>query len=78
MALVLLIGAVSPSAAMAQRDQQERDIIDARLEGYASGGQPVNVTLPPSSVGLTWVALVVLGAICVGGLFKDAKRSHLD
>ena len=76
---VLLIGAIAPSAALAQRDKPERDVIDARLEGYADDKQsPINVTLPPASEGLTWVALIVLGAICVGGLFKDAKRSHLD
>jgi hypothetical protein len=73
LATAALALALSPAAALAQREEKERDIVDARLEGYAN-----SVTLPPGSVGLTWVALIVLGAICVGGLFKDAKRSHLD
>ena len=73
LALGVLMVAMSPAAALAQRDQVERDIVDARLEGYSQG-----VTLPPASNGLTWVALIVLGAICLGGLFKDAKRTHLD
>ena len=74
LALGVLMLTLSPAAAaLAQRNQVERDIVDARIEGYAEG-----VTLPPASTGMTWVALIVLGAICVGGLFKDAKRTHLD
>lgn len=73
LALGVLMLTLSPAAALGQRDQVERDIVDARLEGYSEV-----VTLPPASNGLTWVALIVLGAICVGGLFKDARRTHLD
>ena len=73
LALGVLMLTLSPAAALGQRDQVERDIVDARLEGYTQG-----VTLPPASNGLTWVALIFLGAICIGGLFKDARRTHLD
>ena len=73
LALGVMMLTLSPAAALGQRNQVERDIVDARLEGYTEG-----VTLPPGSTGMTWVALIVLGAICVGGLFKDARRTHLD
>jgi hypothetical protein len=63
----------SPSRALARSDEPEPDVVDARLEGY--GG---NVTLPSSSSGLTWVLFVVLAVVGSAGLFKDAKRSHLD
>ena len=63
----------TPLAALAARDEPEREIIDGRLEGYAS-----NVTLEGGSTGLTWVVFIILTVICLGGLFKDAKRTHLD
>jgi len=65
--------ALSPAAVMAQRDQPDRDFVDARLEGYEQ-----SVTLPPTGTALTWIAMIVLGVLCCAGLFKDAKRSHLD
>jgi hypothetical protein len=73
LATAVLLLALSPAAALAQRDQAERDFVDARLEGY-----PTSVTLKPAGDAMSWIALLVLGALCVGGLFKDAKRSHLD
>ena len=63
----------SPSPALAARDEPEPDVVDARLEGY--GG---NVTLPGGSSGMTWVLLIILAVVGCAGLFKDAKRSHLD
>ena len=66
--------ALAPATtALARSEEQEAEPIDARLEGYKN-----SVSLPESSNGLTWVAMIVLGAICCGGLFMDAKRSHLD
>ena len=67
-ALVLL-----PATALARQDTPEREVVDARLEGYKD-----NISLPKGSEGLTWVSMVILGVLCCGGLFKDAKRSHLD
>ena len=72
--ITIAVLALAPATTvLARSEEQEPDPVDARLEGY-----PTNVSLPESSSGLTWVALVFLGAICVGVLFKDAKRSHLD
>jgi hypothetical protein len=61
------------SSALARSDQPEKDVYDARLEGYQN-----NPTLPAGGSGLTWVAMIVLGVLCCAGLFKDARRTHLD
>jgi hypothetical protein len=75
--LGLLIVVSAPTAALAQ--PEEREIIDARLEGYAAEkNQPVNVTLEGGSTALTWVTFTVLAVIGLGAMFKDAKRTHLD
>ena len=57
----------------AARDEVEVDPIDARLEGYST-----NVSLPEVSSGLTWIIFVVLMVFVAAGLFKDARRTHLD
>jgi hypothetical protein len=71
--IVLLVLLAAPTSLLARSNEPEREPIDARLEGY-----PANVSLESHSTGLTWVLLIVMGAIVFGGLFKDAKRSHLD
>ena len=53
--------------------QDEDKIYDARLEGYGT-----KLTLDNSSTALMWLLLVVLTAMCVGVMFKNAKRTHLD
>ena len=65
--------AMSPATALAQKDNQEHDVYDARLEGYAA-----NKTLPGGGSALTWIAFVFLAVVAAAGLFKDAKRTHLD
>ena len=70
---IIAVLALAPATAFARQDTPEREVIDARLEGYAA-----NPSLPGGSEGLTWVAMIVLGVLCCGGLFKDAKRTHLD
>ena len=72
-AIVVGVLLAAPSVVLAARQEVEREMLDARLEGY-----PANVTLENHSTAMTWVLLVVLGVITFGGLFKDAKRSHLD
>jgi hypothetical protein len=71
--LIAAMALLPASTALARQDTPEREVVDARLEGYSQG-----LTLPKGSDGLTWVALVFLGVLCCGGLFKDARRSHLD
>jgi hypothetical protein len=49
------------------------EVYDARLQGYTE-----TVQLDSGSTALTWLLLIALGVLCLGVLFKDAKRSHLD
>jgi len=65
--------AITPATAMAQQGSDEHDVYDARLEGYAG-----NKTLPGGGQALTWIAFVFLAIVACAGLFKDAKRTHLD
>ncbi len=62
-----------PLAALAADSPEEREILDARLEG-----KPMNVTLDSGSSALTWILFGILTAVALGGLFKDARRTHLD
>ena len=66
--------AMAPATAMAQRGgDEEHDLYDARIEGYAE-----NKTLPTGGTALTWIAFIFLSVVACAGLFKDAKRTHLD
>ena len=69
-AIVML--ALAPATARAAEDEEE-GVYDARHEGYAN-----SVTLPIKTSGGTWFLFVILMVIGAGGLFKDARRSHLD
>jgi len=53
--------------------QEEDDVRDARLEGYAS-----KVSMDTGGNGLTWIAFIIMAVIGVSALFKSSKRSHLD
>ena len=70
MRVCLFVAALSPAAALGQEEEVERD---ARLEGYAT-----KVALDGDSTALTWILLVFLGAVTMGVMFKNAKRTHLD
>jgi hypothetical protein len=48
---------------------------DARLEGY---GKDEKVAMEDRSTAMTWVGFSFCALIALLGLFKDAKRSHLD
>ena len=73
--LAVLVGVagllISPASVLAQ--DPEDKVYDARLEGYGT-----NLTLESSSTALMWLLLFVLAAMCVGVMFKNAKRTHLD
>jgi hypothetical protein len=57
----------------ARADDDEPFVYDARIQGYSKV-----VQLPAGSTALTWLLLIVLAGACVGVMFMDAKRSHLD
>lgn len=69
--LTCLAVLISPMTAMAQDEGPA--YYDARLEGY-----PTNVTLDLSSTGLTWLLFIFLSIVCIGVMFKNARRTHLD
>lgn len=71
--LSLLIAAAGSLMLSAHAFADETKIYDARLEGYEN-----SYTLDSGGTGLTWLLLVVLGAICIGVMFKSGNRSHLD
>ena len=72
---LMLVVLTAPASLLAQRSGQEEQaqIVDARLEGYDQ-----SVTLDEGGVGLVWMVFILLAAICLGALFKDAHRTHLD
>jgi hypothetical protein len=70
--LLAVVGIVICPASLFAQDEESK-IYDARLEGYGS-----NVTLENSSTALMWLLLFVLAAMCVGVMFKNARRTHLD
>jgi hypothetical protein len=59
----------SPASLLAQEDE----VPDARLQGY-----PQSVTLEGGGTALSWLMLCILAALCIGVMFKNAKRTHLD
>lgn len=67
---LLAFGVLPQGAAMAQENELAHD---ARLEGYK---EPV--ALEEGNLAMTWLGFGFLSAIALLGLFKDAKRSHLD
>jgi hypothetical protein len=71
--VAIIVLAITPATAMAQRDTEEHEIYDARIEGYAG-----SKTLNGGGVALTWIAFIFLAIVACAGLFKDAKRTHLD
>ena len=71
--VAIVVLAIMPATAMAQRNTEEHEIYDARIEGYAG-----NKTLNSGGSALTWIAFIFLAIVACAGLFKDAKRSHLD
>jgi hypothetical protein len=71
-ALTVLL--MSPAMTLARQYQEEKEIVDARLEGYGN----INVSLDPKSTALMWLLLIFLSVVTVSVMFKDAKRSHLD
>lgn len=60
------------SNVFAARDPEEEALPDARLSGYSQVVQNTESNV------LSWFAIVALGAICMIGVFKNAKRTHLD
>ena len=63
----------APVSSYGRPPVQEKEVLDARLEGYDK-----NVTIEGGGSALMWVLMVLLTGITVGTMFKNAKRTHLD
>jgi len=70
------------SSALARVDEDEGPPPDARTEGYkieGKQGPPAPLLISPASgTAGTWALTVILGVVCIGVMFKNGKRSHLD
>ncbi len=68
--VLLLTVALAPLSALADDAPKS---YDGRLDDY---GQ--TVTLDSNGTALTYFLFVILGLVCLGAMFKNARRSHLD
>jgi len=75
--LAVAFSLATPLATFASSSSSDEDQtpIDARLQGYQSGSAALNNA---SGSALLWLLLFVLMAICLGVLFMNPKRTHLD
>ena len=74
--IVSLVCLVAWAAAPAATFAQELEIeTDARLEGFATDKK---VVMEEANLTLPWLGFAFLSAVALLGMFKDAKRSHLD
>jgi hypothetical protein len=65
---------VAPKS-FAGNSDEDAPKLDARMDGYKDG----NVALKDASgTGGAWMMMIVLGGLCLGVLFMNSKRSHLD
>ncbi len=62
-----------PVASSFAATSSDRESVDARLEGYTP-----DVTMQGTGVATAWFIAVGLGILCMGVMFKNANRSHLD
>lgn len=65
---------LAPSPSSRATAQELELQTDARYEGYGTE----KVTIDEGSSAMTWVGFTILCLIALLGMFKDAKRTHLD
>jgi hypothetical protein len=58
-----------PAVAMAD----DAPVLEARLQGYKD-----TLYTAPAATAIQWLTLVGLGIVCIGVMFMNAHRSHLD
>ena len=73
LAFVTVLGSFVGPASVARADDDVSPN-DARLDAF----QKKSVVIEKSGTALTWLGLMGLGVVGLLGMFKDAKRSHLD
>ena len=76
---VLFMLLASPGARASSNSDEDAVSPDARLLGYTDEkGGAVKIDLEPSSGAVNYIALIILGVLCLSVLFVNAKRTHLD
>ncbi|HEX5244938.1 MAG TPA: hypothetical protein VFW23_16895 [Tepidisphaeraceae bacterium] len=73
LAFVTILGSFVGPASVARADDDVSPN-DARLDAF----QKKSVAIENSGTALSWLGFMGLGVIGLLGMFKDAKRSHLD
>ena len=77
LAAFLAVAGASP----AQAQDEDEAPPDARINGYVSGDKVAPGILDPKdqrSNATVWFILAAAGAVGLGVMFKNGKRSHLD
>jgi len=88
MILCAIALAVGPAGTARGADEEEKKP-DARVEGFvkpAPAGsedpsraiESVQVAVKSNSTAMAWIVLMAIAVMCVGAMFKNAKRTHLD
>ena len=72
--LAVSFAVCTPHSSYAKPDDSDPD---SHYDGRVMGYDP-DVELKSGGNGFSWLLVVFMGALCVGVIFKDAKRSHLD
>jgi hypothetical protein len=72
-AVLAIAGSGLPAAPAWAASGSDREVVDARLEGYTP-----DVTMQGTGTATIWFIAVGLGILCFGVMFKNAKRTHLD
>jgi hypothetical protein len=68
-----LITLIVPVLAFAQKEDENTQLKEARLEGYA-----FNARAPEGGPALTYLLFIFLAVLGLAVMFKNAKRTHLD
>lgn len=64
---------LTPVFALAKGEDEEAQLLEARLEGYTDP-----VRMDSGSTALTWLMFIFLAVVALAVMFKNAKRTHLD
>jgi hypothetical protein len=71
--ITALITLIVPVLAFAQKEDENTQLKEARLEGYA-----FNARAPEGGPALTYLLFIFLAVLGLAVMFKNAKRTHLD
>ncbi|HTL31241.1 MAG TPA: hypothetical protein VL282_18560 [Tepidisphaeraceae bacterium] len=77
--IVAMMSLLAPVTNVRAAEEGEPVIVDGRLKGYIDQkGANVEVQLDPSGTAVIWILTGLLGAVAVGFMFMNPRRTHLD